>query len=257
MAGRTPRGSAQVVPYARLAEVYDVVHARKPYAREARVVLSLARSAAGRPPRTLLDVACGSGRHLEAFARSLRCEGVDASPAMLARARRRVPAARLHKGRMQSFDLARRFDLVTCLFSAIAYVRSTNELRRTVRNLARHTNPGGVVVVEPWITPQAFRIGHVRSLLASEGDLSVARMNGARRTGDRSIFDFHFLVGRRGRVEHFVESHDLGLFDRTTMLAAFRDAGLRPRYVTGGLATHRGLYVAVADRGRAPPARPR
>lgn len=237
--------------YARGAEAYDIVHATKPYHEEAATVRELALQGAPRPYRSLLDVACGSGRHLEQFSRWFDCEGVDASPVMLARARSRVSRARFSLGRMESFDLGRQFDVVTCLFSAIAYVRSVGALRRTVRNLARHTAPGGVVLVEPWLTPAMFRDGLVHHLVAQARGTTVLRMNSTRRHGSRSIFDFHYLVGRRGRVDHFVEVHDLGLFDRRTMTAAFRDAGLTVRYVPGGLSTGRGLYVA-----RRPPLAP-
>jgi len=238
----------RVEPYTRLADAYDIVHQAKPYDREARTIRSLARRYARRPIRSVLDVACGSGGHLRPFSRWCTCTGVDASPTMLARARQRVPEARLELGRMESFDLGRQFDLVTCLFSAIGYVRSVPDLRRTLRNLARHTAPGGVVVVEPWITPGQFLVGHVHHVLAKAGGTTVSRMNGAERRGNRSIFDFHYLVGRDGRVEHLVETHDLGLFDSRTMKAAFRAAGLEVRYVPGGLSTHRGLYLGRRPR---------
>ena len=229
--------------YGELADLYDAIHAGKPYPAEARAVRALARRYARRPLRTLLDVACGSGRHLEQLQRWFDCAGVDASPRMLARARRRVPRAELHRGRMPKFDLGREFDVVTCLFSAIGYVRSPEALRTTLRTMARHTSPGGVVVVEPWLTPEAFRVGRVRHQVAETPGATIVRVNEVRRRGNRTIFDFHYLVGRRGKVRYFVETHDLGLFSRRTMLAAFRQAGLEPVYLPGGLTTRRGLYV--------------
>lgn len=239
------RARDRVAPYGRLAEAYDIVHSKKPYAAEAKRVRALATPIARRPLRTLLDVACGSGRHLEAFSRWYACTGVDASRAMLARARGRVRGARLRHGRMETFDLAETFDIVTCLFSAIAYARSKADLRRVIRNLARHTAPGGVVVVEPFITPQMYRGGRIHTVVRSEGATTVARMNGSRRRGDRVIFDFHHLIGRDGATRHFVESHDCGLFDEPTMLDGFRGAGLVVRHFRRGLSTGRGLYVGL------------
>ena len=252
MARGASRGSLAQPVYRRSAEVYDLVYAKKRYDKEAAAIRSLVRRGAPRPYRSLLDVACGSGRHLEQFARWFDCVGVDASRAMLSEARGRVPAARLFQGRMDSFDLHRRFDVVTCLFSAIGYARSVGGLRRTMRNLARHTAAGGVVVIEPWLTPSVFRAGLVHYLVAEGRGVTVLRMNGGRRRGSRSVMDFHYLVGRHGRVEHFVEDHDLGLFDVRTMKAAFREAGLTVRYVPGGLSTGRGLYVG---RKQSAPAR--
>lgn len=248
-----------VPPYRELAAAYDLIHDRKPYAQEARKVRELARRFARRPLRSLLDVACGSGRHLEQFVRWFDCAGVDASSRMLARARRRVPQAQLVVGRMESFDLGRQFDVVTCLFSAIGYVRSVHELRGTIRNLARHAAPGGVIVVEPWIPPSAFLAGHVGYVVRKSEGTTVLRMDAGRRRGGRSIFAFHYLVGRPGRVDHFVETHDCGLFSVRTMMTAFRDAGLTVRHLRQGLATHRGLYVACrpATAISRPPVRPK
>ena len=72
------------------ADVYDAFYDAlgKDYEWEARKVLRLVRRHRPRP-RTLLDVACGTGRHLEVFARSLRCVGVDLDGDMV-----RVAAAR-------------------------------------------------------------------------------------------------------------------------------------------------------------------
>lgn len=235
--------AAPVAPYRRRVEAYDLVYGRKPYAAEARAVRAIARRYGRRPLRTLLDVACGTGRHLEILSRWYDCTGVDASPAMLALARRRAPGVRFRRCRMETLELRRRFDVVTCLFSAIGYARSGAELRRVLGNLARHLAPGGVLLVEPWLTPRVFRAGRVNTLLARSPELQVARMNDVRGRRGRSVLDFHYLVGAEGRVEHFVERHELALFDVATMRDAFRRAGLRVVYRRGGLPMRRGLYI--------------
>ncbi len=231
-------------PYRGAAAAYDVVHASKPYAAEAREIRALARRYAVRPPETLLDVACGSGRHLEQFARWFDCTGLDSSAAMLARARSRVPTATLVRGDLERFNLGRKFDVITCLFSAIGYVRTRRGLERALGRLSRHLSPGGVVVVEPWLTPGVYRTGRTDAVLARGDGLTVLRMNSCERRRGRSVLDFHYLVGAGGRVHYFRERHDLGLFDRRTMEGAFRHAGLRPVHLSRGL-SGRGLYVAT------------
>lgn len=231
-------------PYRQAAAAYDVIHASKPYAAEAREVRALARRFAGHPPKTLLDAACGSGRHLEQFARWFDCTGLDASAEMLARARSRVPTAKLVQGDLEHFELDRSFDVITCLFSAIGYVRTRRGLERALGRFARHLAPGGVVVVEPWLTPEVYRTGRTDALIARGDGLTVLRMNSCERRRDRSVLDFHYLVGARGQVRYFRERHDLGLFDRRTMEAAFRRVGLRPVHFDRGL-SGRGVYVAT------------
>src|SRR5262245_5760329 len=95
--------------------------------------------------QTLLDVACGTGKHLEHLRSTYRAEGLDINPDLLEIARARCPDVVFHEGDMAAFDLGRTFDVVTCLFSAIAYVKTADRMASTIACLARHTAPGGVV----------------------------------------------------------------------------------------------------------------
>jgi SAM-dependent methyltransferase len=103
---------------------YDRFYATKDYAAEARQVTALIHQH-NPPARTLLDVACGTGRHLEHLRETFACHGVDLDPALLEFARQRLPGIPLTHGDMTDFDLGRRFDAVTCLFSSIGYTRTT------------------------------------------------------------------------------------------------------------------------------------
>lgn len=112
----------------------------------------------GRSEKTSwLDVACGTGRHLEFLRQKYSVMGVDGSREMLQIARRRLPGIRLVLGDMRSFRVHRRFDVVSCLFSAIGHLPSDRDVRATFANFERHLNPGGIAIVEPWIEPSAFR----------------------------------------------------------------------------------------------------
>lgn len=233
-----------------MVEAYDLLHERKPYAAEARELRTLVRRYAGSSAHTLLDVACGTGRHLEHLARWFECTGLDASEPMLARARARVGSVRWVVGRMPSFQLGRTFDVITCLFSAIGYVAGPEALGRTLRTFAAHLAPGGVILIEPWLTPKAYRAGRLDVLQGRGPGTVVVRMNTTGLRNGRSVLEFHFLVGRRGRIQHAREVHDLALFDRATMHAGFRGAGLRSVYLRTGPFRSRGLYVAYRPPGR-------
>lgn len=140
---------------------------------------------------------------------------------MLRVARKRLPGVRFVHGRMEDFRIGRRFDVVTCLFSAIGYVRSEPALRRTLRTLARHLAPEGVVIVEPWFTPQVYRVGRIHLASFGTKELPIARMNLSEKRANRSIMDMHYLVGTPRGVRHWVERHDLALFDVATTKRAF------------------------------------
>jgi SAM-dependent methyltransferase len=230
--------------FARSARIYDAVYSWKDYAREAKLLHELVQA---RKPgaATLLDVACGTGAHLAELRRLYRCEGLDLEPKLLAIARERLPETPLHEGDMRDFDLARRFDVVTCLFSSIGYVLTVEALQRSVATMARHLEPGGVLVVEPWLTPEAVVTPHVGAVFVDEPELKIARVNTIEVDGRRSSFEFHYVVGTPEGVEHFTEPHELGLFTHEEYLAAFRGAGLAVEHDAEGL-MGRGLYLGVA-----------
>jgi SAM-dependent methyltransferase len=231
--------------FALLAEFYDSVYFWKDYPLEARRVRELVRRYGPPGARSLLDVGCGTGAHLAELTRWFECAGLDSSPDMLAVARRRLSSVPLKQGRMESFQLGRRFDVITCLFSAIGYVRTESGLRRTARTFASHLNDGGVAIVEPWLTPGQVRVGRVHLAVSGSKDHPIARMNTNVRRGGLSVMDMHYLVGGRRGVRHWVERHEMGLFSRATMRAAFTAAGLRVRYVPSRFSTRRGLYIAT------------
>jgi SAM-dependent methyltransferase len=230
--------------FSRSARIYDAVYASiRDYPLEAAELDRLIQE--HRPgARTLLDVACGTGAHLEHLT-DYEAEGLDLDPEMLAVARERLPKVSFHEGDMADFDLGKRFDVVVCMFSSIGYVRSEERLRSAIAAMARHLEPGGVLVVEPWLTPEVWVDRHIGAVFVDEPELAIARMNVGQREGNVSIFEFEYLVGTPDGIERFTERHELGLFTVEQQLDAFRSAGLEVEHDTEG-PMGRGLYVGVA-----------
>lgn len=229
--------------FSRSARIYDAIYASiRDYPKEAA---ELDRLIQERRPgaRTLLDVACGTGAHLEHLP-GYELEGLDLDPEMLAIARERLPAVRFHQGDMADFDLGKRFDAVVCMFSSIGYVKTEERLRTAAAAFGRHLEPGGVLVVEPWLAPDVWQNRHIGSVFVEEPELRIARMNVAEREGDVSIVEFQYLVGTPDGIERFSERHELGLFTVEQYLDAFRFAGLEVEHDSEG-PMGRGLYVGT------------
>jgi SAM-dependent methyltransferase len=229
--------------FSRSARIYDAIYASiRDYPKEAAELDGLIQER--RPgARTLLDVACGTGAHLEHLP-GYELEGLDLDPEMLAVARERLPAVTFHQGDMADFDLGRRFDAVVCMFSSIGYVKTEERLRTAAAAFGRHLEPGGVLVVEPWLSPEDWQDRHIGSVFVEEPELRIARMNVPEREGDVSIVEFQYLVGTLDGIERFSERHELGLFTREQYLDAFRSAGLDVEHDPEG-PMGRGLYVGT------------
>jgi SAM-dependent methyltransferase len=232
------------MPYTSRPELYDLEYSFKDYAGEAETLERIVRER--RPAaRTLLDVACGTGKHLEHLRASFDCEGTDIDEGLLGVARNRLPGVPLHHGDMRDLDLGRQFDLVTCLFSAIGFVGCPEGLAAAARTFARHLSPDGLALVEPWLTPDVWMVGRPHLLTYEAPELVLARATVSGVRDERiSTTEMHYVVATPSGVEHFVEHHDLYLFTTDEMRAAFGAAGLEADYDADGL-TGRGLWICA------------
>ena len=108
-------------------------------------VLDAARVTSG---TRLLDAGCGAGLlALLASLRGAQVSALDASPGLLAIARKRVPSADVREGDLEALP----FDDAS--FDAVAAVNSVfyaADMAQVMRELARVVRPGGRVVVTAW-----------------------------------------------------------------------------------------------------------
>ena len=232
------------------ARFYDAFYSFKDYSAETAALESFISPHAPEA-KSLLDVACGTGLHLETLRHSYEATGLDLDPNLLAIAAQRNPGILLVQGDMCSFDLERRFDVVTCLFSSIGYVLDLAGLRRAVTSMARHLSPGGLLMIEPWFSPDEFEDGLVDSLIVDYEGAKIARVGFSRHLGHLSSIEFHYLVrDEEGAVTHFAEDHVLGLFSPGDYTSAIEDAGLEVVAFEDHGLMGRGLYIGRSSAGK-------
>src|SRR5262245_38671951 len=201
--------------FSHTAQYYDTVFlAMKDYGAEADTLTAIIHQYRRSTGNRLLDVACGTGFHLSYLKQHFQVEGLDLDEQLLAIARQRNPGIPLHHADMTDFNLGCTFDVVTCLFSAIGYVKTLDNLSRAVQCMAQHLAPGGVLLIEPWFTPETWRPGAVHARFIDEPDLKIARINTSFVDGRLSIMDMHYLIGTQEGTKNYVERHDMELFIR-------------------------------------------
>jgi SAM-dependent methyltransferase len=226
------------------AEIYDLIYSWKDYTAEAEKVRAMIDTHKLSAGRALLDVACGTGRHLELLKPHFDVEGLDLDDALLTVARRRIPGVTFHQGDMLSFALGRAFDAITCLFSSIGYMKTLDGLHQAVGTMAAHLERGGVLLVEPWFGPGVLTLGTGNLHCVTEGEVKVARISVMQVEGAISLLDFHHMVGTPEGVQYFSERHEMGLFTREQYEGAFAAASLDGVYDEQGI-SGRGLYLGV------------
>jgi SAM-dependent methyltransferase len=239
--------SPKILQYGELAKYYDLLYEWKDYEKETRTLFQLIRRYKRSSGSSLLDVGCGTGKHIKYLRKRFDCVGMDASEQMLGQARQNAKGVEFVRGDMTRFDLGRKFDVILCLFSGIGYVRTYPRLARTLRNFAEHLQDGGVVIIEPWFTKDQWKDGSVHLLRSSKrDDLKIVRVDYSGIRGNFSVLDERILVAKKGKgISYYKDLQVMGLFERDRFLRLMKRAGMRARYLRKSLAPGRGLYIGV------------
>lgn len=178
--------------YDRLARFYDAIM-DDPGGRAARVAELIGRYRPG--PRSLLELACGTGSILERLEGVPERVGLDASAEMLAEARAKLPEVKLVCGDMRSFDLGRQFDVVVCVFDSLNHLLDVGEWESTFAAVHDHLVPGGLFVFDVNTLGELYRIGEEQPWVFDF---------------DGNVLIMDVLVGEDGRT-----SWDIRIFERT------------------------------------------
>jgi ubiquinone/menaquinone biosynthesis C-methylase UbiE len=228
-----------------LAPYYDMMYLWKPYRNESARIVSLIRKYKKSPGRELLDVGCGTGQHIRYLRGHFHITGTDISGDMLALARKQFPGVRFVRQDMVSLDLRKEYDAIVCLFAAIAYTRTYPRLKKAITRFSRHLRPGGVLIIDPFVSPGEFRSGFFDGLYVDRPDVKLCRVIKTSLRGNVATLDCHFLLVTKDGIRYFHDPHKLGCFDEKKVLEIMHQAGLKSHYMRKGLMPGRGLYVGV------------
>jgi hypothetical protein len=113
--------------------------------------------------------------------------------------------------------------------------------------MAEHLNPGGVVVVEPWILPEnwdAWVARTSRYCVVEDEGLTITRVRATRRTGTMTELIMHYAATDEKEIVAADEVHEVRMFTVEELLGAASVAGLTAKWDPQGI-TGRGLLIAV------------
>jgi len=232
--------------YKKLAKYYDLIYSWKNYQDEIKKIKKLIKKYKNSDGKELLDVGCGTGKHLEYLKDDFSCTGSDINVEMLEVARENVKGVIFTEADMITMNLEKKFDIISCLFSGIGHVKTYTNLEKTILNFSNHLIKGGVVIIEPWLTKSTYDVGRPGMTTYDTEDIKIARLNTTKIENDLSILEMYYLIAERNKdIEYFVENHELGLFEIDKFLEYMTKAGIKARFLQDGLMKGRGLYVGI------------
>jgi len=135
-------------PFDRFARLYDWEHDQ--YVADVDVHVGFARRFGG----PVLELACGTGRLLEPLAKAgFVCTGVDSSPAMLERARRRLAGLggntpTLVEQRLEALDLGSQFRTIILGLDSFGLLLSRADQVRALKAARAHATHDGRLVLD-------------------------------------------------------------------------------------------------------------
>jgi len=137
-------------PYFKLAEIYDQVMEHVDYKAWSAYIEKLAGSKRS-AIRDVLDLSCGTGKHLQHFPETWSSFGADQSYSMVNQARQKNYNHRPALFVQRAPELAIRdesFDLVTMLYDSINYVLEKDAVVLLEAEIARILKPGGIFIFD-------------------------------------------------------------------------------------------------------------
>ncbi len=222
--------SDEVTAYEAIALVYDrwMEHDGAPYEQWCGFIDTVCRGHESEV-KTVLEVGCGTGSMTQRLGkRGYQVTGVDASPAMLGKAREKLgPSVQLVQAHLPDPELPDLgpYDAAICCFDVVNYFVDDGQLARVFAQVKSALRPGGVFIFDVNTQYKLETLFGDRSFGDDFGDFAYvqkARYDPARHRCEL-LLTFFLLEGEMYR--RVVEHHVQRWFSDAEMYAAVADSG--------------------------------
>jgi len=220
-----------------VARIYDLLveadGSPEAHGEELNFVLWALHGACEREVADVLDVGCGTGRHLIPLVREgYRITGLDNSPGMIAECRRKLDerglSAELSVGGMEDVAADGACDAVLCMNSVICYLLETERIVGVLRRFYRALRPGGLLLVDNWnFLAQWDRFGYPFEDERARGDVRIEYADQHWLDDFASVYhiEVEATVHEPGRTWQFSRRDELRAMTVGEMTAYLKEAG--------------------------------
>lgn len=233
------------IPFTLSAHIYDDLYQKsRDYKSQAEQINEWIQER-NKDATSLLDVACGTGLHLSYLSSNYEVAGIDLNPEMVEIAKHRNKNINIHSGDMRDFNIGESFDVIMCLFSSITYAGNVKGLNRTLKNFVKHSNPNGICIIEPFVTPKLWYDGGLGCKVAESKNKIVVMVDRAGRSERIIHREIVYVIAKPNSMEQIHEEYTFPLFTHKEYESAFRSAGYSVEFNNIGFNKDRGMYFGV------------
>jgi SAM-dependent methyltransferase len=190
------------------AKYYNLLYKDKNYAEEYSYICEIIKKHNGLNGKNILDIGCGTGRHLNLFKNDgFSVSGVDSSENMINVAKKILNQDdNLLCVKASEFSFNKKFDIIISLFHVMSYQTENSELEKVFQNISAHLNDGGLFIFDFWYGPAVLsdppvvRIKHLE-----DTKTKITRITEPVMRYNENIVDVNFEVLLEDKETHILE----------------------------------------------------
>ncbi len=135
--------------------------------------------------------------------------------------------------------------MITCLFGAIAYSKTSHNLEKAVNGFYTHLKPGSILIIDRWYDKNQWIKQPLGIGVYESNGMKIIRIGYNTFRRNIAIFEEHYFVAEDGkRIRHFSDRQQFGFFDVDKFIHILNHAGFSTKIMKSAT-TNNYRYVAT------------
>lgn len=217
--------------YKQLSKYYDLINNEKNYKEESSDFVRIINKYRKSKGKNLLDLACGTGSHIYYLKKIFHVEGIDLSRDLIKIAKKKNPHVKFGVVDMRKIKSKEKYGVVTILFSSISYLMTKKELIKTLNNVHKILNDGGVLLIETVYLKDYFKgiKNHVRKY--SDERISIKRILNISMKKEIYNLDVRYEIFEEGKPKQIIfDKHFLKAWTKSEFKSFLEKAGFKVKF---------------------------